>query len=70
MIVSTTLKEVLNTLRGDVDFKRKDILGGALEDTLDTLVGDMKFQRKCVSLCRRGGNTHKDNFKFRGQKIH
>ena len=46
---------VFETLRGDVDFQRKDvhmlvvIVSTALEEALDTLGGDVDFRRKGVS---------------------
>ena len=43
----------LETLRGDVDFRRKDVhmllVSMALEEALDTLGGDVDFRRKGVS---------------------
>ena len=48
-------KMALETLEGDVDFRRKDvhilvvIVSTALEEALDRLRGDVDFQRKSIS---------------------
>ena len=59
----------LETLGGDVDFRRKDvhmlvvIVSTALEEVLDTLGGDVDFQRKGVSCAapkEASGTLHGD----------
>ena len=57
VIVSTALEEALDTLRGDVDFRRKSISCVALKEALGTLHGDVKLWRNYVSLCKGGGNN-------------
>ena len=43
VIVSMTLEEALDKLKGDVDFQRKGISCVALEEALATLQEDVKF---------------------------
>ena len=49
-----TLEEALDTLRGDVDFRRKGVSCAALKEASGTFHGDVKLWRNYVSLCKRG----------------
>ena len=51
------LEEVLDTLGGDVDFRRKGISCAAPKEASGTLHGDVKLWRNYVSLCKRGRNN-------------
>ena len=54
VIVSTTLEEALDTLRGDVDFQRKGVSCAAPKAASGTLHGDVTLWRNYVSFCKRG----------------
>ena len=43
MMISTTLEEALDTLRRDVDFRRKGVSCATPKEALGTLHGDVKF---------------------------
>ena len=57
VIVSTTLKEVLDTLGGGMEFWRKGVSFAAPKEASDTLHGDVKLWKNYVFLCKRGRNN-------------
>ena len=57
VIVSTALEEALDTLGGDVDFRRKGVSCATPKEASSTLHEDVKFWRNYVSFCKGGGNN-------------
>ena len=57
VIVSMALEEVLDTLRGHVDFWRKGVSCAAPKEASSTLQEDVKFWRNYVSLCKEVEKT-------------
>ena len=57
VVISMAFEEALDTLRGDVDFRRKGISCATPKEASGTLHEDMKFFRNYVLLCKGGGNN-------------